>query len=175
MFSCKFCKTSKVKESWYITFVVSRSIKKLVSVDCVSIYFPQLIVFSNISIFSTFFSIDFAQCKSVGLPKLLISWFINFKRTSFFTENIWAMASEATKVVCWLLFLQIYGKLALTKTYFRNIGKFFLSYLMLELVFKPDKMNLLNEEISHMLSRLYRLSAISKDINIFTCNVDLAN
>ena len=85
------------------------------------------------------------------------------------------MASEATKVVCWLFFLQIYGKLALTKTYFRNIGKFFLSYLMLELVFKPDKMNLLNEEISHMLSRLYRLSAINKDINIFTCNVALAN
>ena len=81
------------------------------------------------------------------------------------------MASEATKVVCWLLFLQIYGKLALTKTYFGNIDKFFLSYLMLELVFKPNKMNLLN----HVLSRLYRLSAISKDINIFTCNVDLAN
>ena len=173
MFSCKFCKTSKVKESWYITFVVSGSIKKLVSIDCVSIYFSQLIVFSNISIFSTFFSIDFAQCKSVGLPTLLISWFINFKikRTSFFTGNIWAMASETTKVVCWLLFLQIYGKLALTKTYFGNIDKFFLSYLMLELVFKPNKMNLLN----HVLSRLYRLSAISKDINIFTCNVDLAN
>ena len=166
MFSCKFCKTSKVKESWYITFVVSGSIKKLVSIDCVSIYFSQLIVFSNISIFSTFFSIDFAQCKSVGLPTLLISWFINFKikRTSFFTENIWAMASEATKVVCWLLFLQIYGKLTLTKTYFGNIDKFFfLSYLMLELVFKPNKMNLLNEEISHV----YRLSAI--------INVDLAN
>ena len=74
------------------------------------------------------------------------------------------MASEATKVVCWLLFLQIYGKLTLTKTYFGNIDKFFfLSYLMLELVFKPNKMNLLNEEISHV----YRLSAI--------INVDLAN
>ena len=46
---------------------------------------------------------------------------------------------------------------------------------MLEFVFKPNKMNLLNEEISHMLSRLYRLSAINKDINIFTCNVALAN
>ena len=152
VFSCKFCKTSKVKESWYITFVVSRSIKKLVSVDCVSIYFPQLIVFSNISIFSTFFSIDFAQCKSVGLPTLLISWFIVGYYFFKYMES-------------WLLL----------KLILETLASFFLSYLMLELVFKPNKMNLLNEEISHMLSRLYRLSAISKDINIFTCNVDLAN
>ena len=63
----------------------------------------------------------------------------------------------------------------LLKLILETLASFFLSYLMLELVFKPNKMNLLNEEISHMLSRLYRLSAINKDINIFTCNVALAN
>ena len=39
----------KVNESRYIAlFVVSRSIKKLSPIDCVSIYFSQTIVFANI-------------------------------------------------------------------------------------------------------------------------------
>ena len=74
-------------------FVVSGSIKKLVSIDCVNVYFFQLIVsarkisFMNlicylpsridfteaiICLHSTFFSIDFARWKSVGgYPSLL--------------------------------------------------------------------------------------------------------
>ena len=48
----------KLNESRYIAlFVVSGSIKKLFSIDCVNIY-----------LFSIFFSIDFSGWKSVGLP-----------------------------------------------------------------------------------------------------------
>ena len=58
-------------ESLYIAlFVASGSIKKLFLTDFVDIY-----------LFSIFFSIDFAQCKSLGLLHaycLAISWFINF-------------------------------------------------------------------------------------------------
>ena len=47
----------KGNESRYIAlFVVSGSIKKVFSIDCVNIY-----------LFSIFFSIDFVQWKSVGL------------------------------------------------------------------------------------------------------------
>ena len=48
----------KINESLYIAlFAVSESIKKLLSIHCVSIY-----------LFSTFFSMDFTQWKSVGVP-----------------------------------------------------------------------------------------------------------
>ena len=63
---------SKVNESRYITlFVVSGSFKKRFLIDCVNIYFSQSIVYTNIYLFSIFFSIDFPQWKSVGLPTLL--------------------------------------------------------------------------------------------------------
>ena len=55
-------------------FVVSGSIKKLFSVDCVKIYHFQSIVFANIYLFSIFFSLDF---KSVGLRHtayIVINW-----------------------------------------------------------------------------------------------------
>ena len=58
----------KVNKSGYIAlFVVSGSIKKLLSSDCVNIYFSQWIVFANIYLFSISFSIDF---KSVGSPHI---------------------------------------------------------------------------------------------------------
>ena len=56
------------KSKYTVLFVVSGSIKKLFSIDCVDIYFSQSIVFPNIYFFSIFFSIDFARWKSVGLP-----------------------------------------------------------------------------------------------------------
>ena len=57
---------AQVNESGYIAlFVVSRSIKKLFSIDYVNIYF-----------FSIFFSIDFALWKIVGLTQ--IAYIINF-------------------------------------------------------------------------------------------------
>ena len=60
----------KINESQYIAlFVVSGSIKKTFSVDCVNIYFSQSAV-------SYLFLIDL---KVWGYPTLLISWFINFK------------------------------------------------------------------------------------------------
>ena len=59
----------KINESLYIAlFAVSESIKKLLSIHCVSIY-----------LFSTFFSMDFTQWKSVGLPNTAWSWLINSK------------------------------------------------------------------------------------------------
>ena len=59
----------KINESRYIVlFVVSGSIKKLISIDYVNIY-----------LFSIFFSIKFAWWKSLALPNILLLWFINFK------------------------------------------------------------------------------------------------
>ena len=51
-------------------FVVSGSIKKLFSVACGNIYFSQSTIFSNIYLFSIFFSIHFTRWKSVGLPHI---------------------------------------------------------------------------------------------------------
>ena len=50
--------------------MVSGSMKKLLSIDCVNIYFSQSIVNYLLPIF---FSIDL---KVLGHPTLLISWFI---------------------------------------------------------------------------------------------------
>ena len=80
-FFCKLyyvgnCETNcllKVSESQDIAlFVVSGSIKKIFSIDCVKIYFPQSIV--NY-LFSIMFSIDL---KMWGYTTLIISWLINF-------------------------------------------------------------------------------------------------
>ena len=52
--------TFKINESRYVAlFAVSGSIKKLFSIDYVNAY-----------LFSIFFSIDFSQWKSVGLPRI---------------------------------------------------------------------------------------------------------
>ena len=59
----------KINKSQYIAlFVVSGSIRKLFSIDCVNVYFSQ-------SIINYFFSIDL---KLRGYPTFLISWFMNF-------------------------------------------------------------------------------------------------
>ena len=64
----------KVNESQYIALcVVSGSIKKLLSIDCVNIYFSQSIV--NYVSFLDIFSIDL---KVWAYPTLVISWFISF-------------------------------------------------------------------------------------------------
>ena len=61
----------KVNESRYIAlFVVSGSMKKLFSIDCVNIYFSKSVVLANIYIFSIFFSIDFTRWKIVRLPHI---------------------------------------------------------------------------------------------------------
>ena len=52
----------------YCNICGQRTIKKLFSMDYVNNY-----------LFSIFFFSTFCRLKSVGLPKLLISWFINFK------------------------------------------------------------------------------------------------
>ena len=63
--------TIEVNEPRYIVlFVVSESIKKLLLIECVKIYFSQSIAFGNIYLFSILFSIDFAQWKSVILPHI---------------------------------------------------------------------------------------------------------
>ena len=54
----------KINDSWYIAlFVISESIKKLFSIDCVNIYFSKSIV-------NYLFSIDL---KVWGYPTLFIS------------------------------------------------------------------------------------------------------
>ena len=59
----------KINKSQYIAlFVVSGSIRKLFSIDCVNVYFSQ-------SIINYFFSIDL---KVWGYLTFLISWSINF-------------------------------------------------------------------------------------------------
>ena len=56
----------KVNKSWYIAlFVVSGSIKKLFSSDCVVIFFSQSIVFANIYLFSIFLNRFCTRCESV--------------------------------------------------------------------------------------------------------------
>ena len=61
----------KVNKSGYIAlFVVSGSIKKLFSIDCVNIYFSQAIVFAKIGLFSICSSMNFARWVSVGLSHI---------------------------------------------------------------------------------------------------------
>ena len=76
---------AKFKEWQYnVLFVVSGFIKKLFSVDCVNIYFSQLIV-------NHFFSIFFSKdLKVLGSTLLLVSWFINFEWIKFSLGLIFA-------------------------------------------------------------------------------------
>ena len=105
----------EIKESQYIAlFVVSESIKKSFSIDCVNIYFSQSIV-------SYLFSIDL---KVWGYPTLLILWFINFKNANYLT-----FASSKSSVV--VIFIKRLWKFVFNykkwKRCFRKIAEILLS------------------------------------------------
>ena len=75
----------KVNESRFIaSYLVSGSIKKVFSIDSVDIYFSK----SNVLPVLSFLNIFFNKFKSLGYPRLLILWLINFKCLDLKLENI---------------------------------------------------------------------------------------
>ena len=85
---CKLPFLIKVNKSRYIAlFVVSGSVQKLFSIDCVNIYFSKSI--SPIFIFPQYF---FQQVSKVrGYPTLPILWFFNSKTIYFLLSSLMNM------------------------------------------------------------------------------------
>ena len=134
----------EINESQYIAlFVVSESIEKSFSIDCVNIYFSQSIV-------SYLFSIDL---KVWGYPTLLILWFINFKKANYLT-----FASSKSSVVV------IFIKELFFSRFITNFVKVRWQTCLWKFVFNYKKWKRCFRKIAEILLSIYRQNLMMQNI-----------